>query len=348
MTVLLQESAGPATFAFGSRRIGPSAPVFVIAEIGINHEGDVAACARLVEAAARAGADAMKLQTVDPDESYAPGTESHALFSRAVLSREATAQMFDLARSLGLEAFTTPGDRISIDWVRKLDPAGYKISSGLLTTTPLVEHAARQGLPLLMSTGMADISDIDAAVAVARRAGCQHIGLMQCTSLYPAPAADLNLSSIGMLARRFNVPVGFSDHSLGIEAAPLAVAAGAVMIEKHITLDKSKPGFDHHLSLERDEFTAMVTAIRRAEVMLGHPGKTVGAKERANASRYHRKLAVRHDLQAGHRLREDDIGFLRMPAESGGLDPAAFWSILGRRLKRPLTRHHAVVDDDLE
>ena len=338
----------PASFSFGTRRIGPSAPVFVIAEIGINHEGDVAACASLVEAAARAGADAVKLQTVDPDESYAPGTESHTLFSRAALSREATAEMFALARRLGLEPFTTAGDRPSIDWIRRLDPAGYKISSGMLTTTPLVEHAARQGLPVLMSTGMAEMLDIAEAVAVARRAGCRDVGLFQCTSIYPASLEELNLSSIPVLEQTFGVPVGFSDHSLGIEAAPLSVAAGAVMIEKHITLDKSRPGFDHRLSLEPDEFVAMVAGVRRAEAMLGRPEKRLGAQERSNASRYHRKLAARRDLRAGETLAADDISFLRMPADAGGLAPAAFWSVIGRRLKRGVTRHQAVVEDDLE
>jgi N,N'-diacetyllegionaminate synthase len=338
----------PSAFAFGTRKIGPGAPVLVIAEIGINHEGDAAACAHMIEAAARAGADAMKLQTVDPDESYAPGTESHALFSRAVLSREATAAMVALARRLGIEAFTTAGDRATIDWVRKLNPAGYKISSGLLTTTPLVEHAARQGLPLLLSTGMAEIADIDRAVNVARRADCRDIGLMQCTSVYPAAPEQLNLDAIRALERRFDVPVGFSDHSLGIEAPPLAVAAGATMIEKHLTFDKSRPGFDHRLSLMPDEFAAMVRAIRRAEMMLGNAEKTLGAQERTSATRYHRKLAVRHDFQAGHTLCEDDISFLRMPPGTEGLEPDTYWSIIGRKLKWPVARYHAIVADDLE
>lgn len=348
MTTASPASTRPPPFAFGTRTIGPSAPVFIIAEIGINHEGDADTCARLIEGAARAGADAMKLQTVDPDESYAPGTESHALFSRALLSREATADMFALARRLELEAFTTAGDRPSIDWIRKLDPPGYKISSGMLTATPLVEHAARQGLPLLMSTGMGGMADIERAITVARRACCHHIGLMQCTSIYPAPAADLNLSGIRTLEQRFNLPVGFSDHTLGIEAAPLAVAAGAVMVEKHITLDKNRPGFDHRLSLLPDEFAEMVKAIRHAETMLGNPEKAVGAQERAGVSRYHRKLAARRDLTIGHKLGEQDISFLRMPPDVDGLASDTYWAVIGRKLKRPVACHHALVEDDLE
>jgi sialic acid synthase SpsE len=171
---------------------------------------------------------------------------------------------------------------------------------------------------------------------------------MQCTSIYPAPIEQLNLHSIQALAQQFNVPVGFSDHSLGIEAAPLAIAAGAMMVEKHLTLDKSRPGFDHHLSLLPDEFAAMIRAIRRAEAMLGSADKTLGAQERASAVRYHRKLAARHDMQAGHTLGEDDIGFLRMPPGAAGLEPDTYWSILGRKLKRPIERYRAVVAEDLE
>lgn len=348
MTVKIMVPGRPAAFAFGTRRIGPSAPVFIIAEIGINHEGDKAACAKLVEAAARAGADAMKLQTVDPDESYAPSTESHTLFSSAALSPEATFEMFGLARRVGLEAFTTAGDRASIDWVSKLDPAGYKISSGMLTTTPLIQHAARKGLPLLMSTGMAEMADIDNALAVARRSGARDIGLMQCTSLYPAPEEGLNLRVIRTLEQHCGVPVGFSDHSMGIDAAALAVGAGAVMLEKHITLDTTRTGFDHRLSLNPDTFKAMVDAVRRAERMLGAEEKALSADERSNAKRYHRKLAARRDLAAGQALAEADIAFLRVPPGSPGLMPHAYWEILGRKLKRPLPRGQAVLTSDLE
>ncbi len=338
----------PESFAFGTRRIGPGAPTFVIAEIGINHEGDEAVCAQLVEAAARAGADAMKLQTVDPDESYAPGTPSRELFARAVLSRAATARMFALARARGMEAFTTAGDRVSMDWVRGLDPAGYKISSGMLTTTPFIDHAARKGLPLIMSTGMARLADVARAVAVARQAGCRDVALMQCTSVYPAPEADLNLATIRALEDAFAVPVGFSDHSLGIDAAPLAVAAGARLIEKHITLDRARPGFDHRLSLLPDEFAAMVAAIRRAERMLGTAEKAPTSAERDNAAHYHRTLAARRDLGAGRVLDAQDIGFLRMPAGSGGLAPDRYRATLGRILKRPLPRYDAIRESDLE
>ena len=150
------------------------------------------------------------------------------------------------------------------------------------------------------------------------------------------------------MERQFSVPVGFSDHSFGIEAAPLAVAAGAATIEKHITLDRARSGFDHRLSLLPDEFAAMVAAIRRAERMLGSAAKAPTSAESESAPRYHRMLAARRDLAAGEILGELDLGFLRLPPGSGGLAPDRYWSILGRRLKQPVPRYGAIGERDLE
>jgi sialic acid synthase SpsE len=215
------------TIPFGNRKIGDGEPVLVIAEIGINHEGSAETCARMIEAAAAAGADSIKLQTIDADANYVRGTESHRLFSSCGLSREETANMFRLTRDLGMEPFTTVGDLKSLEWIERLDPAGHKISSGLLTTHPIVARAAQTGRTLIISTGLAEIADVEEAVAVARKSGPSPIALLQCTSLYPAPFDSLNLAAIRELAARFSVVAGFSDHSLGVEAAPLAVAAGA-------------------------------------------------------------------------------------------------------------------------
>ena len=272
-----------ATIPFGSRLIGPGEPVVVIAEIGINHEGDIETCARMIEAAAGADADAVKLQTIDADANYVGGTESHGVFNAASLTREETARMLTLARANGLEAFTTAGDTATLEWVTQLNPAAHKISSGLLTHLPLIRVAARTGRTLLMSTGMAEPADIDAAAAAAREAGAQAIGLFQCTSLYPAPPEAINLASIQWLAARYGVPVGFSDHSVGCEAAALSVTAGARMIEKHFTLDPSTPGYDHHISLDPQGFAAMVQRVRAAEAMLGVPEKRLTRDERDNA-----------------------------------------------------------------
>ena len=165
--------------------------------------------------------------------------------------------MFQLARDCGIEPFTTAGDLQTLNWVDKLDPVAHKISSGLMSCTPIVREACKLGRPVLMSTGMSGIATIDQSVEIARESRCK-TALFQCTSLYPSPPEKLNLGAINGLSKRYNLPTGFSDHSLGISMAPLAAAAGARLIEKHLTFDKKRSGFDHSISLEEDDFAKMV------------------------------------------------------------------------------------------
>jgi N,N'-diacetyllegionaminate synthase len=326
-----------ASIPFGRRRIGPGEPVLVIAEIGINHEGSVETCARMIEEAVRAGADAVKLQTADPDENYAPGTESHKLFSQSQLSPEETARMFALARQHGLEAFTTTGGN-TLPWVEKLDPPAYKISSGLLGHLPLIARFARTGRPLLISTGFGEADDIAQAVDTLKAAGGRDFGLFQCTSLYPAAPESLNLGVIRWLEQAFKAPAGFSDHSLGIEAAVLSVAAGARMIEKHFTLDKSRPGFDHGISLEPDEFGQMMKRIRVAETMLGDGMKQLIPEQVAMADRMRRYLVAARDIPAGDVLAAEDIAVMRLGEGRAGLTPKHYEQLIGKRAPCDIAR----------
>ena len=344
-----RRSAVDPAFPFGNRHIGPGHPVLIIAEIGVNHEGSAEVCARMIEAAAKAGADAIKLQTIDADENYVQGTDSYALFSGCGLSREETHRMFDLARELGVEPFTTAGDFATLDWVDGLAPAAHKISSGLFTNLAVIRHAARTGRPLLMSTGMANVGDIDAAVAAAQEGGASGFALLQCTSLYPAPPETLNLATIGWLERRYEVPVGLSDHSLGTDASVLSVGAGPRLIEKPFTLDPSRPGYDHHLSLDPDGFAEMVRRVRVAETMMGEAKKCPSAAERKNAGQYRRCLVVRRDLPADAVLTEADIGFMRVlpKAATDALAPSAYYSVLGRRTRRALAKFEPLCAVDL-
>lgn len=324
---------------FGNRQVGNDAPVLVIAEIGINHEGDAEVCARMVEAAVAAGADAIKLQTIDPDRNYVPGTESHNLFSTAMLSREQTAEIFSLIRQLGAEPFTTVGDFATLDWVRRLDPSSYKISSGLLTCLPIVARVAATGKPLLMSTGMAFLEDVDSAVEAARLAGANQLMLLQCTSLYPAPMDRLDLASIRHLSERYGLLTGFSDHSVGSKAAALAVAAGAVAIEKHFSLDPSRPSFDHAISLDPRGFKQMVQVIREAEAARGKAEHAILPdirEKRRLASRY---LGAIQPIAAGQFLTEANVGFLRLADTGNALPAAAFDEILGARAATDLVLH---------
>lgn len=324
-----------------------SAPCFVIAEIGVNHEGSVETCARMVEVAAEAGADAIKLQTLDADESYMPGTESHKIFSNTVLSRSETAQMFHLAREHGIEAFTTAGDRYTMAWVLELDPCALKISSGLLTHLPLIREAAGTGYPLIISTGMAEDEQIDAAMTAVRAGGASDAALLHCTSIYPAPKEETHLSRIAWLRDRHNTTVGYSDHYSGTEAAVLAVAAGARILEKHLSLTPTREGYDHRLSLDPEQFGEMVSQIRSAEALLGAPNRELSPTERANAIRFHRIIVARRKIPSGTTLGVDDIGFRRPPDDMAGLPPLAYDAIVGRVLRRDLEENDPITLSDV-
>ena len=314
---------------------------YVIAEIGINHEGSVERCAEMIRASTAAGADAIKLQTVDAARSYAPDTESYKIFSEAALSEAETANMFQFARDCGLEAFTTSGDLQTLKWVDRLNPAAHKISSGLLSCTPVVKEACKLGKPLLMSTGMSGTATIDQSVEIARQFGCK-TALFQCTSLYPCPIEKLDLSAINGLSTRYRLPTGFSDHSLGFHMAPLAVAAGARLIEKHITFDKNRSGFDHSISLETDEFAEMVTLVRQAEIAMGQAYKTVDDLITEQAQKFERRLAAAHDLPAGHVLTINDLLFMRFSKNVDAISSCEADAVVNRQINKSISAGQSI------
>lgn len=332
---------------FGDRWIGSGLPVVVIAEIGVNHEGDPQLCLELVDQAARAGADAIKLQTLDADENYVPGTESHAVFGKAQLDREATAAVFERARALGMEALTTCGDMATLAWVDALNPAAHKISSGLITHLPLIRAAAATGRPLLISTGMSDLETARNAAKAARSAGARDLCFLQCTSIYPAPPETLNLRGIATLSSELDVPAGYSDHSLGVEAAALAVAAGAVVLEKHFSLDPGREGFDHRLSVDPVGLEKLVQAVRRAESMLGVSGKAFSAQQASAANRYLRSIVARRDIAPGEALTLENVGFMRTLPERRGLPPGDWDRLAGSRAVRSIQRYQTILPEDL-
>lgn len=336
------------TVPFGSRRIGPGEPVLIIAEIGINHEGEVALCERMIVEAAKAGVDSVKLQTMDADANYVVGSSSYSLFKKSALSREETARMFDLIRELGMEPFTTAGDADTIDWVDRLNPAAHKISSGLLTNLRAVRYAASKSRTVLMSTGMAERDSIDEAVAALRSAGAPPYALFQCTSQYPAPADSLNLRTIPWLEQEFGIPAGFSDHSVGCDAAVLSVGIGAKMLEKHFTLDSTREGYDHRLSLEPEGLADLVTRVRDAETMLGKSGKFVGDAERKKSLEMHRVVVAGRNVAAGGTLTEENLALKRPIPGSGGLQPRYYEKLFGRQVSRALAKDDPITPDVIE
>ena len=218
-----------------------------------------------------------------------------------------------------------------------------KISSGLLTNLPLIRAAAETGRPLILSTGMARLDEVTEAVAAARAAGCAALAVLQCTSLYPAPAASLNLRAMATLAAATRGPVGYSDHHPGGLASVVAVVAGACLIEKHFTLDATAPGADHAISLEPDAFAAMVRDIRAVETMLGSAEKAPVSAEATLREGRHRRLVAARDLGAGAVLAAGDLYLMRLPADRAALPAKQLPDVIGRRLSRAaprLSRHH--------
>ena len=318
-------------FSIGCRLIGEAHPCFVIAEVGINHGGNESVAAEMITAAASAGADAVKLQTVTPEQSYHPETESYRVFRDATLSRDALVRLMVLAASTGTELFSTPGDFKALRLISEIGMPAIKISSGLMTNLPLIMRAAKTGLPLIISTGMAYLDEVVEAVDAARGAGATKIVILQCTSIYPAPPESLNLRTMRALFDATGCLVGYSDHHDGTTASIAAVAAGAVVLEKHFTLDRAQPGEDHAISLEPDSFKAMVKEIRNVETMLGRSEKSPSETEMELRSSRHRRLTAGRDIAAGETIGENDLLLMRLPPDMPGMEARRMGDVIGKR-----------------
>ena len=292
-------------------------PVFVIAEAGVNHNGDLAMALALCDAAKAAGADAVKFQTFRAEDLVVPGAptaeyqqrqtgeqDQFSMLRKLELSREQHERIRDHCVRIGIEFFSTPFSTAAVDLLVALGVRRIKMPSGELTHRALVEHACATGLPVLLSTGMATMAEIREALDWARatRGSLQGISVLHCTSAYPAPDEALNLRAITTMRQDLNLPTGYSDHSVGIEAALAAVSLGATVIEKHLTLDRSLPGPDHAASLEPVDFGAMVRGIRRIGQMLGDGVKAPRPQELDAARVARRSIVAAVDIPAGAKL----------------------------------------------
>lgn len=340
------------------RLIGAGQPCFVIAEAGVNHNGDVKLARRLVDAAAAAAADAVKFQTFHAEgvasseaamaayQQTACGSGSQLDMLRILeLSAAAHAELQDRARSQGLLFLSTPFDDPAVELLERLNVPAYKVGSGELTNLPFLQRIARLGKPMIVSTGMAILEEVGAAVAAIRSVGNDQIVLLHCVSNYPAAPEDANLRAMATMTREFGVPVGFSDHTLGSEVALAAVALGAVIIEKHLTLDRSLPGPDHTASMEPQDFAAFVRAIRIVEGALGSGQKRPVAAEHDVRQVARRSLYLRGDVEAGKVIDADVLVALR-PA--GGIGPEHWQRVVGRCVRRRLLAGTRLAWGDLE
>jgi pseudaminic acid synthase len=330
------------------RAIGPGHPVYIIAEMSANHCGSYEKAVAIVEAAAHAGADAVKLQTYTADtltidcksplfrikNSPWEGAYLYDLYREAAMPWEWQPKLFTLASNLGMDLFSTPFDETAVDFLESINVPAFKIASFELTDIPLLKRVAATGKPVLLSTGMASQNEIALAVETLRAGGCAGIALLKCTSAYPAPPESMNVRLMSRLRKTFHVPVGLSDHSLGPEAAMASVALGGCIIEKHFTLSNDDKGPDSGFSLDPKRFAALVRGIRTTEKVLGS-GRPEQTPLEAGCKELRRSLFVVEDMHAGDAFTPINVRSIR-PAH--GLPTKHRMEVLGRRASRNIAR----------
>ncbi len=331
----------------GDRLVGEGEACFIIAEAGVNHNGDVSLAKKLIDVARDAGADAVKFQTFKTEELVTGGTEKaqyqkqttgaeesqFEMIKRLELAESDFAELFDYAKKRGLVFLSSAFDRRSVDLLAELGVAAFKIPSGEIIDFPLLKHIAQKKKPMILSTGMSTIDEIEEALAVIQKEGTTEIILLHCVSSYPAKAEDMNLRAMETLRRTFKLPVGLSDHTLGITVPTAAVALGACVIEKHFTLDRSLPGPDHRASLEPDELKQMVASIRDVERALGNGAKKPTPKEEENKKAARRSIVARVAIPEGTIITED---MLEVKRPGIGLEPRHLVALIGKRTKKDI------------
>jgi N-acetylneuraminate synthase len=332
------------TVIIGDHRIGDSQRCFVIAEAGVNHNGDMELARQLIDVAAKAGADAVKFQTFSADRlasaaapkaAYQKVTTSaeeseHAMLKRLELAPQAHGMLMEHCRARGIMFLSSPFDEKAADLLDSLNVAAFKVPSGEIVNFPYLSHVARKGRPVILSSGMSTLDEVITAVAAVRAAGNEQIVLLHCLSNYPADPAEANLRAMATMAEACRCPVGFSDHTETHAVAIAAVALGACMIERHFTLDRDLPGPDHRASLEPDELAAMIRDIRVTESALGNGRKEPQPSELENRAVIRKSLAAARNLPAGTILQAVDLTMMR---PGTGLAPAMAPQLVGRRLR---------------
>jgi N-acetylneuraminate synthase len=331
------------------RRIGKGFPVYVIAEISANHRQSFDRAAKIIRAAKDAGADAVKLQTYTADtitiasdrEEFRigggtlwDGRNLHELYGEAYTPWEWQPRLKKVAEGLGMDLFSSAFDGTAVDFLEEMGVPAHKVASFELVDLPLIRRMARTGKPLIMSTGMSTIEEIDEALKTAYNAGATQIALLKCTSAYPAPAEEMNLRTIPEMERRFGVPVGLSDHTMGIAAPVAAVALGACIIEKHLTLSRATPGPDSGFSLEPEEFNSMVDAVRTAEKAIGEVHFGLSGKEESSRA-FRRSLFVVQNVKSGETFTSANVRSIR---PGFGLHTRHLDEVLGKRAVRDIER----------
>ncbi len=336
-----------APITISGRKVGPGERCFVIAEAGVNHNGELSLARELIDAAKAAGADAVKFQTFRAErlvtrraptaayQAHATGGEQtqFEMLKRLELSPEAHRELFAYCRARQVLFLSTPFDEEAVDRLVTLGVPALKLPSGEVTNLPLLGHAARTRLPLIVSTGMSSLDEVADAVRTIRASGGRELALLHCVSSYPADPTEANLRAMDTMRSAFGVAVGYSDHTLGIEVALAAVALGACIIEKHVTMSRSLPGPDHQASATPEELAALIKGIRAVEVSLGHGRKEPAASEAGTAAVARKSLVAAQDIPVGSRLTEAHVAAKR---PGTGLPPSKLREVVGRVAARDI------------
>ena len=331
-----------------SRTIGPGHPTYIIAEMSANHNQDFAQAVDIIKAAKASGADAIKLQTYTPDTltidcdneyfriqgTLWEGRNLYALYGEAYTPWEWQPKLKEVAEELGLDLFSTPFEATAVDFLEEMDVPVIKVASFENVDLPLLRRVGQSRKPVIMSTGMATLAEIDEAVSTLRAAGCTQLALLKCSSAYPSPPEVMNLQTIPHLAQAFGVPAGLSDHTLGTTVPVAAVALGACIIEKHFTTSRAIPSADSAFSLEPDEFRAMVDAVRTTEKALGAVHYGLNEKE-AQSRVFRRSLFVVQDMAEGEAFTSENVRSIR---PGHGLHTRYIDAVIGRRANQPIPR----------
>ena len=322
------------TFKVKNFEIGKPGTVFIIAEIGINHGGNFENCKKLIIAAAKSGANAVKIQTIDVNESYVKNSASYREFLGKNFDDEELYKLKKISEELGIIFFSTPGDFKSLKRIIKVNLPLVKISSGLATNIPLIQEVARNKLPMIISTGMTYESEIEESIKAASKFGNRGLGILKCTSIYPAPDNSIHLKSMVKLKNKFNLPTGFSDHTIDDLATCTAVGLGASIIEKHFTLDKKLAGADHRISMEPKSFEKMCLKIERVLKLLGSEEIKPNSYEIKVKNKFQRFVVAKKHILKNEKITRDNIVFKRCSPKKIGIKPKDFDKVVGKKIKK--------------
>ncbi len=343
----------------GTRLVGEGQPVFIIAEAGVNHNGEIELAKKLIDAAKEAGADAVKFQTFTADAialKDAPKSTYHIettgseqswydLLKSQELTREEHRILYDYCKKREIMFLSTPYDKASADLLEELGVPAFKIASTDSNNIPFLRHVARKGLPIILSTGMSTLEEVRESVDAIRGEGNDNLILLHCTASYPAPLKDIDLRAMAVLRNEFQVPLGYSDHSVGYFVPIAAVAAGASVFEKHFTLDKSLPGPDHRSSLDPTELATLIKDIRTTEIIMGISEKKPGESEYENREKLRKSIVSRVDIPKGTIITAEMIDIKR-PAF--GLAPKYFYKVVGKRASVDIARDTTITQEMID